>query len=111
MLAAADGEDLEALRLGRLSRDLEPLGFGALSGFELAADSKPFTKADEKARIEAQDLDSRAVEAETAAGEARRAAEAAQAEAGRLVAAAEKAQRRAETAREKADRALDRLEG
>ena len=109
LLAASDGDDLTALEQGRLQRDLEPSGFDAVAGFDLAANSQPFTKSDRKARDEAQDLDRRAVEAEAHAADARKAAEAATAEAERLTEAAAKAVRRAETARQKAERALDRL--
>ena len=110
LLSASSGDDLLVLRKGRLTHDLESSGFGAMSGFEAAADSEPFRKDEQKARARAEELSSKAAEAEAAANEARRLADSAQAEVGRLVKEAERAEKRAEQARSKADAALDRLE-
>ena len=109
LLSASSGDDLLALKKGHLTHDLESSGFGAMSGFEAAADSEPFRKEEQKARARAEELSSKAAEAEAAANEARRLAEGAQAEAERLAKEAERAEKRAEQARAKADAALDRL--
>jgi hypothetical protein len=109
LLAASSGGELDDLARGRLTTDLEAPGFGALSGFEAAADSEPFTREDRRARDKAEDLGRRAAEAEAEAGELRNAAERAAGEVKRLTDAAEKAALRAEKARAKADEALGRL--
>lgn len=109
LLAASSGGELEALAGGRLTGDLEAPGFGAMSGFEAAADSAPFEREDHRARDKAEELDRRATEAESEATELRRAAERARSEADRLDAAAEKAAQRAERARARATEALSAL--
>lgn len=109
LLAASSGDGLQALQRGRLAADLEPSGFGAVSGFDLAADSRPFQKEDRKARDRAEDLSRRATEAETHAADARRAADEAASEAERLRKDSDRAVKRAQQARAKAEQALDRL--
>jgi hypothetical protein len=109
LLAASSGGELEALAEGRLTADLEAPGFDAMSGFDTAADSAPFERADNRARDRAEELARKAAEAEAEAAELRNAAERAEAEAGRLATQAEKAARRAESARAKADAALEEL--
>ncbi len=109
LLAASSGEDLEALATGTLSRDLESPGFGALSGFELAGDSEPYSGETNKARERAEELDAKAKEAEQEAADARRVAEAAERDARKLAKEAETAAKRAELARKRADEALRRL--
>ena len=109
LLAAASGEQTEAVLAGRLTRDLDVPGFGAMSGFEQAADSPVFDRSNDRARERAEDLDRRAREAEAEAAELTRSAEAAREKADRLSKEAEAASKRAEQARAKATKALDDL--
>lgn len=111
LLAAASGEQTEVVQAGRLTRDLDVPGFGAMEGFELAADSPVFERTDDKARERAEDLDRRAREAEAEAAELTRATETAREKADRLAKEAEAASNRAEKARAKATKALDELSG
>ena len=107
LLAASSGTDLEDLRAGRLTRDLESPGFGALSGFELAAESEPFERPDRSRQRRAEELARKAVDAERAAAEIAAQATRAAQEARRLETEATRARERAEAARVEADAALD----
>jgi hypothetical protein len=93
MAAAADQEAGESLRAGRLTRELEPSGFGTAVGSH--TDEEEFTARSSRRTREAQE---HAVALE-------REAEAAEAEAARLLEEAERAERAAQRARARAEAA------
>lgn len=104
MAATVDEEAAEAVRAGRLSRELTPS-----SGFEAIADQIPVSteavsKQDRRARERAQRAEDQARDAEEAAKEADR-------EARHMEQQAEAAQQDAERARRRADRAGERARG
>ena len=107
LIAAAAGEELDALRWGRLTADVDSPGFGALEGFEAAADSAIYNRPDQRAAERRATLERQAEEAEKVADELTRAADKAQLEADRIAAQAEKAREQAGSARAKADNEAD----
>jgi hypothetical protein len=108
LLAATTGEQLDALRWGRLTGELEGPGFEAMSGFADAADGPAYEPIDMRARERAEKLVRAAEDAERAAEELELAAERAQGEADRAVAIATRARRKADEARRKADGASEK---
>jgi hypothetical protein len=108
--AAVDDEARELLKAGRLKRDVESVGFGALSGIELPTRPQQTNSAravkgrrDDEARRRRRDL-------EQDVKERRQAAQKAEREAARTEAAAAKARRAADDARNALRRAEDQLE-
>jgi hypothetical protein len=103
MAATMDQEAAEALRTGRLTRELAPpSGFEALGG-QLPAPSRASSKKDREVKERVRRTETQAREAETAALEADR-------EARRLEEQAERARKEAERARRRADRAATRAQ-
>jgi hypothetical protein len=103
MAATTDEEAAEAVRAGRLERELAPRsGFEALVE-QIPAPPESVSKRDRQARKQAQRADEQARNAEEAA-------EAADREARRLEQQAEQIQKDAERARRRADRAAERAQ-
>ena len=101
MAATVDEGAAEAVRAGRLERELAPAsGFETLAG-QITVPKKSASKRDRQARERAQRAKDQARDAEEKAAEADR-------EARRLEQQAEQAQRDAERARRRADRAAER---
>jgi hypothetical protein len=101
--AAADPERREELLEGRLTEELEPLGFEALAGVQLPARAAAPQRAKEETASSRRAADR----------QLRDAARAARTEARRLEQEADRAEREARAARERADKAskeADRLE-
>jgi hypothetical protein len=101
--ATVDEEAAEAVRAGRLTRELAPP-----SGFELLGEAPP--PAVKPRAKQARQVPSRASRAREQARAAEEAAEEADREARRLEREAERARREAERARQKADRAAERAQ-
>ena len=103
MAATMDQEAAEALRIGRLTRELAPpSGFEALGG-QLPAPSRTASKRNREVKERVRRTETQALEAETAAREADR-------EARRLEEQADRARKDAERARRRADRAAERAQ-
>jgi hypothetical protein len=105
LLAAASGQELDALRWGRLTGDIEGPGFDSMSGFAEAAESPVYEKIDKRAQERMAKLVRTAAESEAEAARLESAADKARDEAERLTTAATKARRKADDARRKADEA------
>ncbi|HEX2051211.1 MAG TPA: hypothetical protein VHJ34_11370 [Actinomycetota bacterium] len=117
--AGGTEEERDALRAGVLTRPLDPSGFeglGAFEGFGAVDASQPEasapepSRADERARTRADELDARARAAEEEAAEQERAAAAAEREARKLAQRAATARRAADRARTRAEEARAALE-
>lgn len=111
--AAAGGEAAEAVRAGRLTRDLEPPGFEALGGQIPApkpgAPPKRDAAAERRKHARLEQLEREAAEAEEHAAELAEAAEGARREVARAERAAERAADQARKARERAEAARGEL--
>jgi hypothetical protein len=103
MAATGDGEAADAVRAGRLERELAPpSGFEGLAG-QIPVPAKAASTRDRQARERAQRAEAQARDAEEAAKEADR-------EARRMEQQAERTRQDAERARRKADRAAERAQ-
>ena len=110
LLAAISGEQLDALRWGRLTGDIEGTGFSAMSGWAEAADAEPEKKIDRRSEERVEKLSRAAEEAAREAAKLTRSAAAAEQEARRLEAKAQRAQKKADDARKKAEEARHKAE-
>jgi len=107
LIAAASGEELDALRWGRLTADIDSPGFQAMAGFDAAGDSALYDKPHKRAAARREALEKEFEEAEKTADELTRSAEKAQWEADRLAAQAEKARSHATSVRAKLEASED----
>jgi hypothetical protein len=104
MAATMDEDAADALRTGRLTRELSPpSGFEAALGGQIPAPSRTASKRDRQVEERVRRTETQVREAETVAREADR-------EARRLEEQAERARRDAERARRRADRAEERAQ-
>jgi hypothetical protein len=108
LLAAASGTELDTLRWGRLTGELEGPGFEAMSGFADAVDSPVYERIDKRVQERIAKLERLAEESEQKATELERTAESAQDDADKAASVAKRARSQAEEARRKAEEAADK---